>query len=111
MSANQLMAKALSTTSEDEAISCLKMARKKGLKIAESASFNVLPIEVEKEWAQLVTQARQERDKYKTLWANEGYRNKKLQSALDRAAFLQIMSIIATTFIVSIVWLFIWMYS
>jgi hypothetical protein len=35
MSANQLLSKALSTESEDEAISCLKMARKKGLKLEE----------------------------------------------------------------------------
>lgn len=34
MSADQLLAKALSTDSEDEAIACLKMARKKGLKIS-----------------------------------------------------------------------------
>lgn len=34
MSANQLLEKALSTTSEDEAIACLRMARKKGLKLA-----------------------------------------------------------------------------
>lgn len=33
MTANQLLSKALSTDSEDEAISCLKMARKKGLKL------------------------------------------------------------------------------
>lgn len=33
MSANQLLSKALSTDSEDEAIACLKMARKKGLKL------------------------------------------------------------------------------
>ena len=33
MSANQLLSKALSTESEDEAIACLKMARKKGLKL------------------------------------------------------------------------------
>ena len=36
MSADQLLAKALSTDSEDEAIACLKMARKKGLKISTS---------------------------------------------------------------------------
>lgn len=35
MTANQLLSKALSTESEDEAISCLKMARKKGLKLEE----------------------------------------------------------------------------
>jgi hypothetical protein len=34
MSADQLLAKALSTDSEDEAIACLKMARKKNLKIS-----------------------------------------------------------------------------
>lgn len=38
MSANQLLSKALSTDSEDEAIACLKMARKKGLKLEEDTS-------------------------------------------------------------------------
>jgi hypothetical protein len=38
MSANQLLSKALSTDSEDEAIACLKMARKKGLKLEEDIS-------------------------------------------------------------------------
>lgn len=33
MSVDQLIAKALSTTSEDEAIACLKMARKRGGKL------------------------------------------------------------------------------
>lgn len=33
MTANQILSKALSTESEDEAIACLKMARKKGLKL------------------------------------------------------------------------------
>lgn len=36
MSADQLLAKALSTDSEDEAVACLKMARKKGLKLGTS---------------------------------------------------------------------------
>jgi hypothetical protein len=38
MSANQLLSKALSTDSEDEAIACLKMVRKKGLKLEEDTS-------------------------------------------------------------------------
>jgi hypothetical protein len=38
MSADQLIAKALSTTSEEEAIACLVMARKKGLKLGSSGS-------------------------------------------------------------------------
>ena len=37
MSADQLLSKALSTDSEDEAIACLVMARKKGLKLGSSA--------------------------------------------------------------------------
>lgn len=37
MSADQLIAKALSTSSEEEAIACLVMARKKGLKLGVSA--------------------------------------------------------------------------
>ena len=35
---NQLLAKALSTTSEDEAMSCLRMARKKGGRLEDSGS-------------------------------------------------------------------------
>ena len=34
--ANQLIAKALSTASEDEAIACLRMARKRGAKMSDS---------------------------------------------------------------------------
>lgn len=49
MSANQLLSKALSTESEDEAISCLKMARKKGLKldgdINKDQSFRIMVLE------------------------------------------------------------------
>jgi hypothetical protein len=40
MSADQLLSKALSTDSEDEAIACLKMARKKGLKLDSSSESN-----------------------------------------------------------------------
>lgn len=35
---NQLLAKALSTTSEEEAMSCLRMARKKGGRLEDSGS-------------------------------------------------------------------------
>lgn len=38
MSTNQLLAKALSTSSEEEAIACLRMARKKGARLEESTS-------------------------------------------------------------------------
>lgn len=37
-SANQLIAKALSTTSEDEAIACLRMARKRGARMVGDTS-------------------------------------------------------------------------
>jgi hypothetical protein len=40
MSADQLIAKALSTTSEEEAIACLVMARKKGLKLGSANVSN-----------------------------------------------------------------------
>jgi ribosomal protein L29 len=40
MSADQILSKALSTESEDEAIACLKMARKKGLKLDSSSESN-----------------------------------------------------------------------
>lgn len=38
MSINQLLAKALSTTSEDEAVACLRMARKKGKTLDSTVS-------------------------------------------------------------------------
>lgn len=38
MSVNQLLAKALSTPSEEEAMSCLRMARKKGGRLEDSGS-------------------------------------------------------------------------
>lgn len=38
MSTNQLLAKALSTTSEDEAIACLRMVRKRGGKLEDSGA-------------------------------------------------------------------------
>ena len=104
MSANQLLSKALSTDSEDEAISCLKMARKKGLKIEVASSTNALSSAAEKEWAKLVTEAREERHRYKRLWADEGYRNKKLQVALDNAAHLQIVMVVATVIVSSLFW-------
>lgn len=37
-SANQLIAKALSTTSEDEAIACLRMARRRGARMSSDTS-------------------------------------------------------------------------
>jgi hypothetical protein len=104
MSANQLLTKALSTTSEDEAIACLKMARKKGLKIEVASSNNAFSSTVEKEWADLVVKARDQRDQYKRLWADEGYRNKKLQVAIDNAAHLQIVMVVATVIISSLFW-------
>lgn len=42
MSVDQLIAKALSTSSEDEAIACLRMARKKGGKIITTSSVQTL---------------------------------------------------------------------
>ena len=103
MSANQLIAKALSTESEDEAVACLKMARKKGLKIDGST----ITSEVEQEWAKLVVQARSERDNYKRLWADQGYQNKKLQVAIDNAAYVQILAFVGTAILSSMFWLLI----
>ena len=44
MSVNQLIAKALSTESEDEAIACLRMARRRGDKVTSTA---VDPVTIE----------------------------------------------------------------
>lgn len=47
MSANQLLEKALSTTSEDEAIACLVMARKKGLKLSDQKQKQIQDLQKE----------------------------------------------------------------
>ena len=104
MSANQLISKALSTTSEDEAVACLKMARKKGLKI-EAADPNSVSLQDAQLLAQGIGQARAERDRYKRGWQERGYENKVLQVKLDNALFKQIMSIVVTAFLSSVFWL------
>lgn len=105
MSANQLMSKALSTTSEDEAVACLKMARKKGLKIETTAAPTGISLQDAHILAQGLGQVRAERDRYKRGWQERGYENKVLQVKLDNALFKQIMSIVVTAFLSSVFWL------
>lgn len=66
MSANQLLSKALSTDSEDEAIACLKMARKKGLKLEEDISKGY---EASLEISRLKSRLRATRDRLYSLEA------------------------------------------
>lgn len=40
MDVNQILAKAMSTSSEEEAIACLRMARKRGGQIAQTDAYN-----------------------------------------------------------------------
>jgi hypothetical protein len=100
MSANQLMSKALSTASEDEAIACLMMARKKDLKIESGYTFEEVKLLV-----QTIEQARAERARYERAWRDRGYENQKLQVKLDNALYKRIMSIAMTAFLSSMFWL------
>jgi hypothetical protein len=100
MSANQLIAKALSTTSEDEAIACLRMARKKGLK-ADA------PIDQERDeqWAQLVTQARTESQKYYRMLQEQINTTQKVKRDLRDAVNGQIFIAVSVFTIMSAFWL------
>lgn len=71
---DQLLAKALSTTSEEEAIACLRMARKKGGKYAPTSkpkpiyTISTYGGHTAKEWRDAAMQLRQESEKLVTSY-------------------------------------------
>jgi len=98
MSASQLIAKALSTTSEDEAIACLRMARKKGEKIETVNESR------DREWAQLVIQVRIERDKYYRMLHEQINTTQKVKQELKEAINGQIFIAVSTLIVTSACW-------
>lgn len=100
MSADQLIAKALSTTSEDEAIACLVMARKKGLKIGVTIDQSR-----DEQWAQLVTQARVESYKYHKMLQEQINTTQKVKRDLRDALNGQFVIAVGMLTIASIFWL------
>lgn len=120
MSTNQLIAKALSTTSEDEAIACLRMARKKGATIETTAPRNKNAAN-EAETRQMIDMINRFRDRadkfevlyydYKGRWADEGYKVKKLQEELVaiRVKIVFIVAFVAAT--VTLFWLLVGIFA
>jgi len=84
MDKNALFAKALGSDSEDEAIACLRMARKKGLKV-DAAKVAKVDQARDEEWAKLVTQARTERDKYYRMLQEQINTTQKVKRELKEA--------------------------
>ena len=87
MTANQILSKALSTESEDEAISCLKMARKKGLKLEGDINKGYSEGELKHHALTIIKLEENIRDRLRlnTLQREEIYRlEERLQDVKDR---------------------------
>jgi hypothetical protein len=83
MSANQLIAKALSTASEEEAIACLRMARKKSLKMNGS-----IPEEVSEDRQKLINLINKYNELARSYNALMEMRNEYRQQYVDSRALL-----------------------
>jgi hypothetical protein len=115
MDNHALMTKALGSDSEEEAMSCLRMARKKGLKIdtiVPPVNKNMATEAQTKQMLALINKYRNESDKYPLLyddykrrWGEEGYKVKKLQDELKNVPVKIIFTIAAVSSIVSLFWL------
>jgi hypothetical protein len=104
MDKNTLFAKALGSDSEDEAIACLRMARKKGLKI-DTANVAKVDQARDEQWAQLVTQARTECDKYYRMLQEQINTTQKVKRDLRDAVNGQIFIAVSVFTIMSAFWL------
>jgi hypothetical protein len=115
MDNHALMTKALGSDSEEEAMSCLRMARKKGLKIdtiVPPVNKNMATEAQTKQMLTLINKYRNERDEYRLLyddykrrWGEEGYKVKKLQDELKNVPVKIIFTIAAVSSIVTLFWL------
>lgn len=110
-SANQLIAKALSTTSEDEAIACLRMARKRGARMVgdtstKASSHSQSDIERLKNscraWESLYHMADRGRQDWETLY----FKNKKKLAAVEFQRNIMILLVIMTWSLIAILPLF-----
>ena len=87
MSINQLLAKALSTTSEDEAMTCLRMARKRGGKLEDSSAPAEYNGHDAKYWYELYHQANAQSDRMTQEQQKHLYR--MYQNEVERVARLR----------------------
>lgn len=113
---DQLLAKALSTTSEEEAIACLRMARKKGSTYATSSikpAFNTSSYGgySAKEWRDAAAQLRQEYDRVVTSYIKlrEMYntviteKNKVVRALEDQKRVTKVVVVIYSVCLLSVV--------
>jgi len=115
MDNHALMTKALGSDSEEEAMSCLRMARKKGVRIDTIAPpfYKNMATEAQtKQMLALINKYQNERDEYQLLyddykrrWGEEGYKVKKLQDELKNVPVKIIFTIAAVSSIVTLFWL------
>jgi hypothetical protein len=115
MDNHALMTKALGSDSEEEAMSCLRMARKKGVRIdtiAPPVNKNMATEAQTKQMLSMINALRNDRDAYQALyddskrrWGEEGYKVKKLQDQLKNVPVKIIFTIAAVSSIVTLFWL------
>jgi hypothetical protein len=117
MDNHALMTKALGSDSEEEAMSCLRMARKKGLKIdtiVPPVNKNMATEAQTKQMLAMINTLRSERDDYQRLyvdykrrWGEEGYKVKKLQDQLKEVPAKIVGTIVIVSSVVTLFWLFV----
>ena len=117
MDNHALMTKALGSDSEEEAMSCLRMARKKGLKIdtiVPPVNKNMATEAQTKQMLSMINKYRTERDEYQLLyddykrrWGEEGYKVKKLHDQLKEVPAKIVGTIVIVSSVVTLFWLFV----
>ena len=117
MDNHALMTKALGSDSEEEAMSCLRMARKKGVRIdtiAPPVNKNMATESQTKQMLSMINKYRNERDEYRLLyddykrrWGEEGYKVKKLQDQLKNVPVKIVGTIVIVSSVVTLFWLFV----
>ena len=117
MDNHALMTKALGSDSEEEAMSCLRMARKKGVRIdtiAPPVNKNMATEAQTKQMLSLINALRVESknyqhlyEDYKRRWGEEGYKVKKLQDELKNVPAKIVGTIAIVSSVVSLFWLFV----
>ena len=115
MDNHALMTKALGSDSEEEAMSCLRMARKKGVRIdtiAPPVNKNMATEEQKKQMLAMINTYRNQSAQYEKLyhdykrrWGEEGYKVKKLQDELKNVPVKIVFTIAAVSSVVTLFWL------
>ena len=102
MNNQALLSKALGAVSDDEAIACLKMARKKGVKIEDIATSTSDP-----GLTHVIEGLHATIGRYKTALSRANDKNAMLSTKVDGLSFHYFFIVVVTSF----VWLFLWLGS